>query len=226
MSCEYYWRKGVLLAEREDPDPHLGGCMDCLREHRRREEMLRALPLVGASVAGDPTWEAKVWSRIAREAPGAARLRWYWSGLLATAVAALLLSVVDRGKPPERPEQLAALPEIELISGGIMRSVSPSPGDTMRAAVSDRQELRVYRDGQLLVRCGRELEASGCRLAGGKVRVELVLAEPGEYRLVAISARAGAKGAAAVGASGQLERDLMSVVNAGGEYHTTVLSVR
>ncbi len=226
MSCEYYWKKGVLLAERDDPDPHLGGCRDCLREHRRREEMLRALPLVGASSIGDPAWEAKVWSRIAREAPGASRLRWYWSGLLATAMAAMLLWVVERNKPAERPEQLAVLPEIELISGGSMRSTSTSPGDTLRAAVSDRQELRIYRDGQLLVRCGRDRLAVGCHTVDGKVRVELLLDEAGEYRLLAISAHGGAKGAASIDASGQLERDLMSVVKAGGEYNITVLSVR
>ena len=64
MSCEHYWREGILLAERDEPDPHRETCVVCRREHQLRAELVRALPLVGAMAAGDPAWKARVWRRI------------------------------------------------------------------------------------------------------------------------------------------------------------------
>ena len=67
MRCEHYWREGILLVERGEPDPHRETCAVCRREHEIRAELVGAFPLVGPRSVGDPAWEARVWRRITRQ---------------------------------------------------------------------------------------------------------------------------------------------------------------
>ncbi len=155
MSCERYWREGALLADRGEPDPHRETCEVCRREHEAREQIIRALPLVGSEAAGDPAWQARVWSRIAQlEAPRSrpARSWWYWGGgAVALGTAMLLWWMGGRREMPR-----GAAPMIELIPGGTMRSASldsPSPGDRVRLSAHPGEEARIYRAGRLVLRC-------------------------------------------------------------------------
>src|SRR5687768_11958929 len=90
MTCDRYWRDGVLLAERGEPDPHLATCLECRRAHEGREELLQALPLVAAE-PGPPHWEARVWRAIAQESPR--RVPRWWGVTGAVAAACTLIAV-------------------------------------------------------------------------------------------------------------------------------------
>ena len=101
MTCERYWQDGVLLVEQGQRDPHRDECADCRRAHTAREEMVRALPAVGASRTGDPGWQLKVWSRIARhEAQRARRSYWIGGGAAAVCAAAAVWLLLFRGPTP------------------------------------------------------------------------------------------------------------------------------
>ncbi|TMQ05953.1 MAG: hypothetical protein E6J91_39235, partial [Deltaproteobacteria bacterium] len=91
MTCDHYWRDGILLVESGEPDPHRDTCVVCRREHQGREELVRALPLVGGTTTGDPNWEARVWSRIARLEPPRGPRWWRLGGGLAAACALVLM---------------------------------------------------------------------------------------------------------------------------------------
>jgi hypothetical protein len=67
MTCQRYWQDGIVRAERGEHDPHRDRCDDCRRAHRLRDQIVRALPVIGATRAADPDWQARVWSRIAGE---------------------------------------------------------------------------------------------------------------------------------------------------------------
>jgi hypothetical protein len=63
-SCDRYWRAGVLLVERGEPDPHRDQCAACREAHAARDELVAVLSLVAATATGEPGWQARVWSGI------------------------------------------------------------------------------------------------------------------------------------------------------------------
>jgi len=74
MTCERYWREGVVLYERGEIDPHLEGCVDCQQAHATCAQMIEALPHVGDDIVGNPVWQTQVLERIdAIETPVAER---------------------------------------------------------------------------------------------------------------------------------------------------------
>lgn len=178
MSCDRYWKEGVVLVERGELDPHLASCADCRREHRAREEMIRAMPLIGAG-GGDPLWQERVWSRIAmqRATDSRSRMAWRWGSAL-VAVAAVL-ALWGRAKPPERDANLLALldrPDYELV-----RIVETRSGDGSGSGSATRSELgqeltvwgrasedvRIYLSEKLLLRCGSGLSTVSREAASG-----------------------------------------------------------
>jgi hypothetical protein len=221
MSCDRYWRDGILLAERGEPDPHRDTCITCRREHKARDELIAALPLVGGTSTGDPSWEARVWHRIARLEPrGAGRRRWWQRGgfVAAFAVAVVCLVIARRG-PPDEPR-----PPIEFVPGEVaMRSSSspgsPSVGDRVRVTVGPGEEVRIYRADHLVLRCPVASSAAGCRSDARGLIAEALLATAGDYRIVIIKS-------ATADPVGGFDGDLGAIVAAGGEYRTTELAVR
>ena len=244
MSCEHYWRDGILLTERGEPDPHDSTCVDCRRARGERDELVRALPRVGATSTGDPNWQARVWSRIAREETAKVR-RSYWLGggvAAACAVVAVYLYVAggkhpqpdqpssdrsvvdeagrDRPETPERAPSVPAQPRIEIVSGQLaMRSTSARVGDRVRITVDRGQEVRTYRADRLMLRCRAQSLAPGCKLDARELIAEAELATAGDYQLVVIRSATADPG-------GTLDADLAAVVSAGGDYKVTELSVR
>lgn len=67
MTCTRYWRDGIVLVERDQPDPHREACEDCRREHAARYELVRALPMIGGAPRCDTDWQARVWQQITRD---------------------------------------------------------------------------------------------------------------------------------------------------------------
>jgi len=221
MSCDRYWRDGILLAERGEPDPHRDTCVTCRREHKARGELIAALPLVGATSTGDPSWEARVWSRIARLEPrGASRRRWWQrGGFVAAFAVAVVCFIIARRGPPDEPR-----PHIEVVPGELaMRSSSSassaSVGDRVRVTVGPGEEVRIYRADHLVLRCPVASSAAGCRSDARGLVAETLFATAGDYWLVTIKS-------ATAEPVGGFDGDLRAIVAAGGEYQTTELPVR
>jgi hypothetical protein len=228
MTCERYWRDGILLDERGEHDPHRETCDDCRRAHRERELLIRALPEVGAASPGDPDWQNRVWRQIARQETSRAR-RSYWLGgaLAAAGVLAAIGLYLTREAPPDsiagdadRSGDAGARPKIVIVSSrDAIRSRSARVGDRVRILVRPGCEVRVYRADHLVLRCPAWQTSPGCMPDAAGLVAEAPLTTAGEYQLVTITS-------ATVDPAGALDRDLAAVVDAGGEYRLDDLSVR
>jgi hypothetical protein len=184
VSCEHYWREGIVLVERGLTDPHRDSCEDCLRAHASRQELIDALPLIGADYLGDPHWQAKVWQRIDREpAPRPWRWRWHFEGALIVACAVALW--IGLGHPHREDGTVASEegtvasdvpPRIEIFHGDeAMRSRTTVIGDHLQITVGETSDVWIYHGGQLLQACRARHASNGCApdLRGTFVDVEL-----------------------------------------------------
>lgn len=216
MSCDHYWRDGILRVESNEPDPHREACVVCRREHDVREALIHALSLAGGTADGDPDWEARVWSRIARfEHPSPRTWRRLGAGLATACVLLLLWWVLGRLPHPDKTR-----PRIEVVPGEIAtRSTSPHVGDRIRIAVAPTDEARIYRADQLVLRCPAGANRDGCTYDARGMVAELRLTAVGNYHLVVISS-------ATAEPVGRFDRDVWAIASAGGEYQITELSVR
>jgi hypothetical protein len=181
MTCERYWREGIVLVERGLDDPHRVGCADCTRAHASRQELVEALPLIGAGHTGDPRWQAKVWRRIDEERAHA-RWRWRWplAGALAVACVAALWIGLGRGDPG---------PRIDIIAQGEpMRSRSAHVDDRLRVTVGETYDVWIYRAGEIVLRCHARQVSNGCAPSSDGMVAELVLDIPGEYQVITVKA--------------------------------------
>jgi hypothetical protein len=188
MTCERYWREGIVLVERGDADPHRDSCPDCTRAHAARQELIDSLPLVGGGYTGDPRWQAGVWRRIQAEQAPAPRA-WPWkltSGLsVAAAVVMVALGLFHGGGAEPRPS-------FEFISGPVaMRSrADHHVDDRLRVAVGGASEVRIYRGDKLVLRCGPRESKPGCTPDDRGMIVERTLDVPGGYEVLVFEATA------------------------------------
>ena len=234
MTCEHYWREGILLDERGERDPHRDTCEDCQRAHRERDALIRVLPVVGTASAGDPDWQSGVWQRIARQEASRARRSYWFGGALAAAglLAAIGLYLTRQGS--RSPGLVAgdvhgtgARPRIEIVPSPTPIRALPSAGTPSSAQVGDRVrisvlpgcEVRIYRADRLVLRCPAWHSSPGCMLDAVGLVADAALTTAGEYQLVTITS-------VVVDPAGALDRDLAAVVDAGGDYRLTDLSVR
>jgi hypothetical protein len=184
MTCERYWREGILLVERGVDDPHRSACADCTSAHASRQELVEALPLIGAGRAGNPRWQRDVWRRIDRKrAPVLGRWRWPLASLLAVAcVVALWL-----GRGGLQPGE--ARPVFEAVEGDVaMRTSSVVAGARLRVRVNATSEVWLYRAGHLELRCRARQGSGVCARDPGGMTVETVLATVGRYTAFAVEA--------------------------------------
>lgn len=245
MTCEHYWRDGILLDEQGERDPHRDTCEACQRAHRERELLVRALPVVGAASAGDPAWQSGVWRRIARQETSRARRSYWIGGALAAAglLAAIGLYLTRQVRHPAaaaeaEAEAVASIAadsarlagarsHIEIVFSPTALRSSPGTGTASSARVGDRVrisvapgcEVRIYRAERLVLRCPAWHASPGCTLDPTGLVADAVLTTAGEYQLVTITS-------VIVDPAGALDRDLAAVVDAGGDYRLTDLSVR
>lgn len=210
MSCERYWRDGIVLVERGLGDPHRDGCEDCARAHASRQELIDALPLIGADVTGDPFWQAKVWQVI--DGPARAPRRWQWqlAGALAAVSAIVLWIGLDRTRPRD------VRPRVEVVETGPQRrSGAPHVGDQLHVFAGETADVWIYRNGRLVLQCGAHQvsgASAGCVRAPEHMVVDHVLKLPGEYRVIIILAPF------ALPSSRKLDDDLAALVSAGVRY--------
>jgi hypothetical protein len=232
MTCDRYWREGILLDERGERDPHRETCDDCRRAHRERDLLVRVLPDVGATSAGDPEWQSQVWRSIARQETSRARRSYWLGGLVAAAgvLAAIGLYLTRQPQPqaqavaavsPGEPLRVAsARPQIEIVSSqSAVRSSSARVGDRVRISVRPGCEVRIYRAERLVLRCPAWQTSPGCTPDAEGLVADAPLTTAGDYQLVTITS-------VIVDPAGALDRDLAAVVDAGGDYRLTDLSVR
>jgi hypothetical protein len=234
MSCELYWRDGILRVERDEPDPHRDGCVECQREHQARAEIIRALPLLAEGELGDPNWQAGVWARIARQEQTRPHMRWFVGSMMATAAVLVLASwavLRDRG---DGAGSETDGPVIEVMSGPMatraVRSAHSSStatvGDQVKITVKPGEAVRIYHDNTLVLACPAGTTSGGCVSDGRGLTAEARLQTPGAYELVVItpeSARDRAGGGPA--STGGLAKDLETLVEAGYSYQLTQLWV-
>lgn len=227
MTCERYWREGILLDERGEHDPHRETCDDCRRAHRERDLLIRALPEIGATSSGDPDWQSHVWQRIARQERSRAR-RSYWLGGALAAAGVIVALGLYLTRAPHPGAQLAEAhlgdaalrPVIDIISSrDAVRSRSARVGDRVRISVRPGCEVRIYRADHLVLRCPAWQTSPGCTQGVVALVAEAPLITAGEYQLVTITS-------AIVDPAGALDRDLAAVVDAGGVFRLDDLSVR
>src|SRR5437868_9516708 len=118
--------------------------------------MVRAMPALGASRRGDPGWQLKVWSRIARhEAQRARRSYWIGGGAAAVCAAAAIWLLLFRGPTPAQvalgsagvaPATDGDRPRVDIVSGPLkQRSTSARVGDRVQISVARGGEVRIYR---------------------------------------------------------------------------------
>lgn len=208
MICERYWRDGIVLVERGLDDPHRDGCTDCARAHASRQELIDALPLIGADVTGDPFWQAKVWHVIdGRSARSPRRWRWQLAGALAAVSVIALWFGLDRA----RPRELQARVEV-VETGPTKRGGNPHVGDHLQVFAGETSDVWIYRDGRLVLQCRAHQISDGCVRAPEGMVVDWVLKIPGEYRVIITLAPFP------LPPSGKLDDDVAALVLAGVPY--------
>ena len=207
MICERYWRDGVVLVERGLDDPHRAGCDDCARAHASRQELIDALPLIGADVTGDPYWQAKVWQRIDRPARASRRWRWQLAGVVAAATAIALWIGLDLTRPRD------ARPRVVIIeTGQPRRSEDPHVDDRLQVFVGKDSDVWIYREGHLALKCRPQQAAGLCIPDPDGMTIDMVLSIPGEYRIIITMAPFP------LPPSGKLDEDLAALESAGASY--------
>ena len=236
MTCERYWREGVVSYERGEIDPHLESCVDCQQAHAACAQMIEALPHVGDDVVGDPFWQAKVLERVdAREARPWSKWSWWLGGAFAGACAIFCVWLVV-GRKPDLDDIHYGITKTE--SGVTRRSATrmgeprePDSGSKQRSASIDdavtitvrpTEEIRVYRADRLVLRC--PTLNPRCVTDERSVVAHAVFETAGEYQVVVIKPPAGAPKPIAEPV-GNLDGDLSAVVSAGGDYEETDYTV-
>lgn len=206
MTCDRYWREGILLVERGLQDPHREGCDDCARAHASRDELVEILPLIGEGYTGDPRWQANVWQRIdGNRVAGTARWRWLLDGALATACILLLWLGLAGPRPSAGTSEVAL---IEFEEGDVMRARAVHVDDWISVTLGPAAEARVYRDAELMLRCGRDAMSTGCVPKANGMVLRYQVSVIGQYDVLVVNA-------AAPPSSGNLDKDRAALMEEG-----------
>lgn len=216
MRCERYWRDGIVLVERGQDDPHRDGCEDCMRAHASRQELIDALPLIGAGYTGDPDWQAKVWQRIdGKRAHAPWRWRWQLAGALTVACLVALWIGLGRTRSGD------VRPRIDIIEGGVaMRSQAAHVGDRLQVLVDETSDVWIYRGDRLVLSCRARNASKSCVPDADGMVVELPLSDPGMYRVIVVEAPG------ALAPRGGLDEDLTALESTGVPYKELRATVR
>jgi hypothetical protein len=162
-----------------------------------------------------------------RDRSCARRSRWLGGGLAAAGVLAAVGVYLTRqaldgssAGDAERSAGPGARPRIEIVpSRAPMRSSPARAGDRVRIAVRPGSEVRIYRAERLVLRCPAWQTSPGCTPDAAGLVADTALTTAGDYQVVTITS-------ATVDPAGALDKDLAAVMDAGGAYQRTDLSVR
>src|SRR5262249_21002113 len=150
MTCERFWRGGVVLFERGEEDPHRDDCVDCQQAHAACLDMIGGMPMGGDDVGGGPLWKAE--GRGAMDAREAKSRWWRWSWWLNGAfagAAAIVLVWLLVGRKPEPDEVIYG---ISTTSGTVTRRSGHVSDDQLRIGmpmsrnVEDSVKVTVHPD--------------------------------------------------------------------------------
>ena len=207
MSCERYWRDGVLAVERGLPDPHLAMCGDCRSAHAERDELIRALPVVGPLGTGRSDWQARVWAEIARgRRPEPSRRGWI-VGALAAACAIAIVLVWLGVRTADPPRSAPYVTAVRIEKGTRINRGEAQVGDIVRTLLDPDDEVRIYRGDELVFRCPPATTSRSCVRSTRGADASYPLATAGEYSIVIITR-------GTVEPTGSLDRDLAALVRA------------
>ena len=212
MTCDRYWRDGIVLVERGLEDPHRHGCTDCRYAHAARQELIDCLPLVGAGRTGDPGWQAKVWQRIDGEQDRVPR-RWRWQigGALAAACVVALWFAVGR----ERSER----PDVTVIAQGeVKRANDAHVDDRLRVRVGKTSAVWIYCAGRLISHCWPGDASEACTPDSQGMVAEIPLSVRGNYDVLVIDVPVAPP-------VGKLDTDLAALKRAGVDPFMTRIPV-
>lgn len=218
MRCSLYWREGIVLVERGLDDPHRASCADCTRAHASRQELIEALPLIGASYTGDPHWQAKVWRRIDG---GDAHRAWRWRWPLAGALTVACVMALWIGLGRTRPDDVR--PRREIVAGAEAKRSEPElefadRNDHLRVTVGESSEVWIYRGEDLMLRCRAREVSDRCAPDSHGMIVEMVLSSSGEYQVIVVDAPVAMP-------RGLLDKDLAALESARTKYVKWALTV-
>jgi hypothetical protein len=192
MTCERYWRHGIVLVEHGADDPHRDGCDDCARAHASRQELIEAVAMIGDDIPEDPYWQAKVWERIeGTHARPPWRWRWQLAGALAAAAVLVLWLCVGRNRPEEVRPYVAVIESDVPIRATVVngdRRHSGHVGDHLFARAGAISEIRIYRENRLVLQCPSQQASPDCVRDTHLTSVNLLLAVPGMYDVIIIGA--------------------------------------
>lgn len=218
--CDRFETEGLELLERGEPlAEHFESCQDCV-EARRTYEILAdelARPL---EVRPPGTWQARVWSEVARRQGETQSSRGFWRrwwvpvGALGAAATALLVLWIPQPSPPDASPALVSF-EVEWrpqVAAGHRGGGDARPGDflELRATLdaSSEAELRLYRDDlELAVQCRDE---PPCRRQGDTLEARFPLDSRGVYQPILLISSAPLEPG-----SGDLDADLGAAFEAG-----------
>jgi hypothetical protein len=215
MSCDRFWREGLLLFEQGLPDEHGATCLSCRRALEDHLQLTRALSAIGNDLPAVVGWQERVWREVDRPAAAPVVSRWRWwlpnAFVAACAVFALCLGLSNR--------QPAVEPRVEIIRGPVaVRTQSAHSGDRVRVTAHATDEIRIYRAERLVLRCRDGTVIAAC-LLDHELVADMLLELPGDYQVVVITAGTAPSG-------GTLDHDLASLRAAGGEFQLTEITVR
>lgn len=215
MTCERYWREGIVLFERGLDDPHREGCEDCTRAHASRHELIEALPLIGAGYTGDSRWQARVWERIDGERPHAP-WRWRWQLAGALTLACIVALWIGRGRTPSGDVR----PRVDIIKQDVaMRSLDAHVDDRLRVTVGEGADVWIYRAGRLVASCRAGQVSDRCAPDAHGMVVELPLSTPGTYAVIITAAPFSRQ------PRGSLDEDRAALESSGASYTEKPVSV-
>ncbi len=221
--CGRFESEGIERLERGEPlDDHFRHCDPCRAAKSGYERVRSGLTRLPPEGAPPPDWEAKVWAGIYRR--DVKRRAWRLAPIFASALAAVAVVIAWPGSVAPPGLEI----KVRAQSAEVVRSVSAKPGDVLQVrghtGGQAKAELRVYRDGVLVFRCG---DQTPCKVNGTEISAEVPLQSVGRHESVLLlsdrplappgTPHTGAE----TGMNQGMSQDLDAAISSGGKVLTT-----
>jgi hypothetical protein len=227
-SCQRFEGEGLNRFVAGEPlDAHVEGCPDCQAALAGYQKVAAALRQANDVYVPPGDWEAKVWSRLAKQKAPRPGLRWAALVGLGATFAALAAFFVSSGLGPDA---LSLTSQVERGSGPLVRGGAVKPGEVQSAAPGDvlhlvaavprgkLGDLRVYRGtNELVFQCAK---SAACIHSKDGLEARVTLDRVGTYRILLLAADK-----ALPPASGGLDADYAEALRAGAATESPPIDV-